>query len=92
MKVALMADAMGKKCTPHMTGGGLGFLYSIHFVSSLPNALKYNEFKGLGTDVVYESQTSSLKVENGMLKVPVGPGSGVIIDPDYIAKHQVIKS
>ena len=92
MKVALMADAMGKKCTPHMTGGGLGFLYSIHFVSSLPNALHYHEFKGLKTDVVFESKSSPLKVEDGMLKVPVGPGSGVIIDPAFIAKHQVINS
>jgi L-alanine-DL-glutamate epimerase-like enolase superfamily enzyme len=91
MKVALMANAMGKKCTPHMTGGGLGFLYMIHFVSSLPNALNYHEFKGLKTEVVFESQSSSLKVEDGMIKVPVGPGSGVIIDPGFIAKHQVIK-
>ena len=92
MKVALMANALGKKCTPHMTGGGLGFLYSIHFVSSLPNALHYHEFKGLNTEVIFESPSSSLKVENGMLKVPVGPGSGVIIDRGFIAKHQVIKS
>ena len=92
MKVALMANVMGKKCTPHMTGGGLGFLYSIHFVSSLPNALHYHEFKGLKTEVIFESPSSSLKVEDGMLKVPVGPGSGVIIDPGFIAKHQVIKS
>ena len=91
MKVALMANAMGKKCTPHMTGGGLGFLYMIHFVSSLPNALNYHEFKGLKTEVVFESQSSSLKVEDGMIKVPVGPGSGVIIDPGFIAKHQVIR-
>jgi L-alanine-DL-glutamate epimerase-like enolase superfamily enzyme len=27
MKVARMAAAFGKKCTPHMSGGGLGFLY-----------------------------------------------------------------
>ena len=92
MKVALMANALGKKCTPHMTGGGLGFLYSIHFVSSLPNALNYHEFKGLKTEVVFESQYSSLKVEDGMLKVPVGPGSGVTIDPGFIAKHKVIES
>jgi L-alanine-DL-glutamate epimerase-like enolase superfamily enzyme len=92
MRVALMASAMGKKCTPHMTGGGLGFLYMIHFVSSLPNALPYHEFKGLKTDVVYECHSSQLKVEDGMLLVPTGPGSGVEIDPAFIARHQVVKS
>jgi len=90
-KVALMANALGKKCTPHMTGGGLGFLYMIHFVSALPNALPYHEFKGLKTDVIFESKTSPLVVEDGMIKVPTGPGSGVDIDPDFIKKHQVVK-
>jgi L-alanine-DL-glutamate epimerase-like enolase superfamily enzyme len=92
MRVALMANAMGKKCTPHMTGGGLGFLYMIHFVSSLPNALPYHEFKGLKTDVVYECHSSPLKVEEGTLLVPTGPGSGVDIDPDFIVRHQAVKS
>lgn len=92
MRVALMANAMGKKCTPHMTGGGLGFLYMIHFVSSLPNALPYHEFKGLKTDVNYECHSSPMKVDDGMLLVPTGPGSGVEIDRDFIARHQAVKS
>jgi len=91
MKVALMANALGKKCTPHMTGGGLGFLYMIHFVSALPNALPFHEFKGLKTDVFFECKTSPMVVEDGMIKVPTGPGSGVDIDPDFIKKHQVVK-
>jgi len=33
MKVARMAQALGKQCTPHMSGGGLGYLYMMHFVS-----------------------------------------------------------
>jgi L-alanine-DL-glutamate epimerase-like enolase superfamily enzyme len=91
MKVALMANAMGKKCTPHMTGGGLGFLYMIHFVSALPNALLYHEFKGLKTDISYQCPTSPMLVENGMIKVPTGPGSGVKIDPEYVNKFQIVK-
>ena len=91
MKVALMAQAFGKKCTPHMTGGGLGFLYMIHFVSALPNALQYHEFKGLKTDIIYECKSSPMKVVDGMLQVPTGPGSGVEIDPEFINKFQVVK-
>ncbi len=92
MKVAKMAAAFGKKCTPHMTGGGLGFLYMIHFVSALSNALPFHEFKGLKTDVVYNCSTSPMKVEDGMIKVPIGPGSGVEIDPEFVRKHQAVKS
>lgn len=90
-KVALMAHALGKKCTPHMTGGGLGFLYMIHFVSALPNALPYHEFKGLKTEIKFECKTSPLLVIDGMIKVPTGPGSGVEIDPGFIEKFRVVK-
>ncbi len=92
MKVALMADAMRKSCTPHMSGGDLGFLYMMHFASALPNAMPHHEFKGFRTNIVYECKTSPLKSENGVVKVPTGPGSGVDIDPDFIGKFRVIGS
>lgn len=92
MKVARMANAFGKTCTPHMSGGGLGFLYMMHFVSALPNACSHHEFKGFRTNVQYECETSSLSVVDGKVKVPTGPGLGVEIDPDYIKKHQQVKA
>lgn len=91
MKVARMAEAFGKNCTPHMSGGGLGFLYMMHFVSALPNAEAHHEFKGLDTQVQFECKTSPLRVENGEIKVPTGPGLGVDIDPDFVKQHQVVK-
>lgn len=91
MKVALMAQAFGKNCTPHMSGGGLGYLYMIHFVSALANASAHHEFKGLNTNVQFECKTSPLSVVDGKIKVPTGPGLGVDIDPDFIKKHEVVK-
>ena len=91
MQVARMAEALGKQCTPHMSGGGLGYLYMIHFVSALPNAAPHHEFKGLGTHVPFECKTSNLQVKDGKIKVPTGPGLGVEIDPEFVAKHEVIK-
>ena len=91
MKVARMADEFGKTIIPHMSGGGLGFLYNIQFVSVVPNAGVHHEFKGLDSIVPFECPTSPLKVVNGKLKVPTGPGSGVNIDPEFIRKHQVVK-
>jgi len=91
MKVALMADAFGKTIVPHMSGGGLGFLYNSILVSALPNAGAHHEFKGLDTAVKFECPTSVLKVTDGKIKVPTGPGMGVIIDPDFIKKHVALK-
>ncbi len=92
MKVARMAQAFGKACTPHMSGGGLGYLYMMHFVSALPNACPHHEFKGLRTNVQFECPTSPLTVVDGKIKVPTGPGLGVDIDPAYIKKHQPVKA
>lgn len=91
MKVARMADAFGKQIIPHMSGGGLGFLYNIQFLSVVPNAGEHHEFKGLDTNVKFECPTSDLKVLNGKLKVPTGPGMGVNLDPEWIKKHEIVK-
>jgi L-alanine-DL-glutamate epimerase-like enolase superfamily enzyme len=90
LKVARMAAAFGKTCTPHMSGGGLGFLYMTHFVSVLANAAPHHEFKGLGTSVPFECRTSPLKVVDGKIQVPTGPGFGVDIDPAFVAKHRPV--
>jgi len=90
LKVARMAEAMGKTIIPHMSGGGLGYIYNSHLVSVCPNAGLHHEFKGFNTNIPFECSSSPLKIINGKIKVPSGPGSGVIIDPDYIKKHQVV--
>ncbi|HXW04548.1 MAG TPA: mandelate racemase/muconate lactonizing enzyme family protein [Vicinamibacterales bacterium] len=90
MKVARMAAAFGKHCIPHMSGGGLGFLYNIQFVSAVPNAGEHHEFKGFRTNVRFECKTSSLKVTAGKIKVPTGPGFGADFDPEWVSKHQPV--
>jgi L-alanine-DL-glutamate epimerase-like enolase superfamily enzyme len=91
MKVARMAAAFGKTCIPHMSGGGLGFLYNIQFVSAVPNAGEHHEFKSFRTNVRFECKTSPLKVTAGKIKVPTGPGFGADFDPDWVGKHQPVK-
>jgi len=91
MKVARMAHAVGKTCVPHISGSGLGYLYMMHFVSAIPNAGPYHEFKGFNKKLPLSCATSSLEVKDGKIKVPTGPGVGVEIDPDYFNKHQLVK-
>ena len=91
MKVALMAHAMGKVCTPHISGSGLGYLYMLHFVSAIPNAGPFHEFKGFNDELPFECKTSSLASVDGVITVPTGPGLGIEIDPAFINKHQLVK-
>ncbi len=90
MKVARMAAARGYVCTPHISGTGLGYIYMMQFVSAVANAGPFHEYKGLSTDIPFECKTSSLVPEDGILHLPTGVGSGVEIDPDFIARHRVL--
>jgi len=83
IRVARMAHEAGLLCTPHMSGSGLGYLDAAYFASIIPNPVPFTEFKG-STDIPVSSETSSLKVENGFVRVPSGPGFGVTIDPAFV--------
>lgn len=92
IQVARMAAAAGLPCTPHMSGGGLGYLYVAHFASCVPNAGPYQEYKGLDNTLPALSETSPLKSVNGTLRVPSGPGLGITIDPDFVKKARPVSA
>jgi L-alanine-DL-glutamate epimerase-like enolase superfamily enzyme len=92
LKVARMAAACGQEVIPHMSGGGLGYVYNIQFAAAMPNAGAHHEFKGFRTHVPFECKTSPLKIVKGRIQVPTGPGWGVDLDPDFIRKHEVVKA
>jgi L-alanine-DL-glutamate epimerase-like enolase superfamily enzyme len=91
MQVARMAAAFGKQCIPHISATGLGYVYMMHFVSAIPNSGPYHEFKEFNNVLPYHCATSTLRSDNnGIIKVPTGPGFGVDIDPDFLAKCTVV--
>jgi len=90
MKVARMAETLGIPCVPHISGSGLGYLYMMHFVSAVPNAGPFHEFKGFNKNIPLECTTSKLESVNGVVTVPSGPGLGVEIDPEFVAKHRLL--
>ena len=89
MRVARMAHAAGLLCTPHMSGSGLGYLDAAHFASCIPNPAPFHEFKG-DTDIPVTSATSSLKVKDGIVRLPSGPGFGVTIDPTFVRETKEV--
>jgi len=95
MQVARMVEAAGLQVSPHISGGGLGFLYMLHMVSVCPAAAEYHEFKMFstkdpnGTIIPVESKGGPFESVNGTIRAPEGSGLGVVIDPDYIATHTI---
>lgn len=90
-RVAHMAARAGLPCTVHMSGSGLGYLYTVHFASYTPNPGAHQEYKGEGRVPVH-CETASLKCRDGLLEVPTGPGFGVDIDPDYVNRARKIET
>ena len=98
MKVARMVEAAGLSITPHISGGGLGYVYMLQMVSVCPAAAKYHEFKMFntsdanGTIIPVESKAEEFESIDGVIKIPKGSGIGVKIDPDYVNSHKLIKA
>jgi L-alanine-DL-glutamate epimerase-like enolase superfamily enzyme len=91
LRVAHAAHAAGLKCTPHMSGSGLGYLDAAYFAALLPNATPFTEFKGESA-IPVSSPDSSLKPEAGRVRLPAGPGFGYTIDPAYVREAKVVKA
>ncbi|EDY85154.1 Mandelate racemase / muconate lactonizing enzyme, C-terminal domain protein [Verrucomicrobiia bacterium DG1235] len=94
MKVARMVEAAGLKVTPHISRGGLGFLYMLHMVAVCPAAYEFHEFKlfeardANGTLIPHDTKAGPFESGGGKIKAPKGSGLGVVIDPDYIKTHK----
>jgi L-alanine-DL-glutamate epimerase-like enolase superfamily enzyme len=84
IRVARMAAVAGMACTPHMSDGGLGYLYVAHYASCVANAGPFQEYKGRDDSLPVASESSTLRSVNGKLTVPTGPGLGVTIDPAFV--------
>ena len=91
LRVARMAAAKGLDCTPHISGGGLGFLYTGIYAACCPNPGPHQEYKGLSNNFPWESTGDKITVKAGTMTAPNGPGIGVNIDPGYLAKANQIK-
>jgi L-alanine-DL-glutamate epimerase-like enolase superfamily enzyme len=95
MQVARMVEAAGLKVTPHISEGGLGFLYMLHMVAVCPAAYEFHEFKlfeakdANGTIIPYEPKSGPFESRGGVINAPQGSGLGITIDPDYVKTHTV---
>lgn len=91
VRVARMAEAVDVPIVPHTSGTDLCYLWLLHYVSAIPNAGPYHEFKGAAPELPFACETSSLEAEDGVLAVPTGPGSGVEYAPDYLDDFDELK-
>ena len=78
-RVARMAAQAGMKVVPHMSGEGTGSIDVLQFASFTPNMGPFQEYKGNieQTGLWYDPP---LRLKEGAINVPTGPGLGIVAD------------
>jgi L-alanine-DL-glutamate epimerase-like enolase superfamily enzyme len=87
-KVAALAEAAGVPCVFHCAHDlGLKTAAMLHVVAGTPNFPLANDctYYGLEDDIL----TAPHRIEGGFMTVPEGPGLGVAVDEQKIAKYRV---
>jgi len=75
VRVARMAALAKMPTTVHISGG-FGFVYMLHFASCVPEVGRYQEYK-LGTEKYGAWFDPEVRVKDGRMSVPTGPGAGI---------------
>jgi len=75
VRVARMAALAKMPTTVHISGG-FGFVYMLHFASCVPDIGRYQEYK-LGTERYGSWFDPPIRVKDGKMTVPSGPGVGI---------------
>jgi L-alanine-DL-glutamate epimerase-like enolase superfamily enzyme len=82
MRVARMAAAAKMATTAHISGG-FGFVYMLHFAGVIEDPGLYQEYK-LGLDRYTSWFDPPLRVKDGHMNIPVGPGVGITSVADVL--------
>ncbi len=82
-RVARMAELRDMPATLHLSGG-FGFVYMLHFASCTPKIGPWQEYKK-GVETYGQWFHPPLRINDGALSVPKGPGVG-IVEPKEILK------
>jgi L-alanine-DL-glutamate epimerase-like enolase superfamily enzyme len=95
LKVVAMAKQAGIPVTPHSANLSLVTVFTLHLMGAIENAGPYVEFSIEGEDY-YPWQdglfTPALVAKDGKVQIPDGPGWGIEIDKDWLAKASYQKS
>jgi L-alanine-DL-glutamate epimerase-like enolase superfamily enzyme len=90
IRVARMAAEAGMSVIPHMSGGGVGYVDVLHFTSCTPNIGDFHEYKG-GLAQTGSWYDPPLRLKNGAINVPTGPGLGITADADILRNAKPVE-
>jgi L-alanine-DL-glutamate epimerase-like enolase superfamily enzyme len=89
-RVARMARSFGMNIVPHNTQTRIASVNILQFASCTPNIGDFMEYPWRQPQKRESWYTPNFMIRKGSLSVPQGPGLGVDIDSDYLARCDVI--
>lgn len=90
IRVARMAALRDMPASPHLSGG-FGFIYLLHFASCVPKIGPWQEYKE-GVKQYGDWFNPPLRILDGALTVPQGPGVGIVEPKEVLKGAEVVKS
>jgi len=85
MRIGAIASAWNLRMAPHLWSGALAFAAGMHVAAASPSGwiLEYS----LGSNpLLHELAQEKFQVIDGMIEIPDGPGLGVTINEDFVAR------
>jgi len=86
LRVAAAGAEAGLPCVPHSANLALVIVFTLHLMAAIPNAGPHVEFTIEPGDWWKDLYRPQLEVRDGRVAIPEGPGWGVTINPDWLAK------
>lgn len=87
LRVANMAHKAGMSCTPHAANRTMIPVFTAHLLMAIPNAGPFMEFS-IEDNSSHHLFTETFQVFDGTFHVPVGPGWGLTIHPEWLSKSE----
>ncbi len=86
VRVAGMAHKAGMLCVPHSANLAMVTVFTLHMLACIPNPGPYVEFTIEPWPWQNDIYRPQLKVKDGLVSIPEGPGWGVTINPKWLEK------
>lgn len=88
LKVAAIAQERGIPIHLHGWSTNILVAANLHFIAAAPNCA-WLEYNTGDSPLRWELTREQFPLQNGMVRVPEGPGLGITLDPDAIARYRI---
>ena len=83
-KIATLAEAANAQIAPHLYAGPVEWAANLHLCAAIPNCLMAETIETEFHDALIKG---SIRVEEGFVRPPIGPGLGIEVDEDLARAH-----